>query len=138
MFAPLLFLTLTPLTHALCTFPLHQRHDPPKTHILLHSITDRAHNLVIDVGSHRPPTAWNTYSLLDETHHFAVAGLLDDTRLTIKRDGEDGALAFDVGGVQWSSEGRRGDAAGCETGEWVEGAGGRRVCTAHDGGEGMC
>jgi len=88
--------------------------------------------MTIDVGSRRPAVAFNSYTRLDREHSLAIAGLLDDARLSVTYAG-DGALRFQVGEVGWSTGEFNGARVGGGTGEaWCDSLGwrgdvGRRV-----------
>lgn len=116
-----------------CTFTLWHRRQSSNDYIQLNTIVDHANRLTIDVASRRPATAFNSYVQLERERAFAVAGLLDDARLTVAY-GEDGALKFQVGEVKWSTGeviGERVEAEGsgeawCNAGRW-KGSADRRV-----------
>ncbi|KZM26454.1 hypothetical protein ST47_g2267 [Ascochyta rabiei] len=117
-----------------CTFTLLHRQQHSTTYIHLTTITDHANALTIDVASHRPPTAFNSYTRLSPTHAFAVAGLLEEQRLTIS-SAEAGILSFQVGDAQWripdaaSSQGNDDvDRVGCEVGAWFQSGRRSQVC----------
>lgn len=118
-----------------CTFTLFHRQQSSTNYIQLNTITDHANKITIDVASHRPATAFNSYTRLDGEHAFAVAGLLDDARLTVKYAG-DGVLEFRAGDVEWSTgeanggrvEDGRMREAWCDEKEWVGGLQRRVSC----------
>ncbi|KAF2627414.1 hypothetical protein BU25DRAFT_458744 [Macroventuria anomochaeta] len=108
-----------------CTFTLWHRQQSSVNYIQLNTILDHARNISIDVASSRPVTAFNSYTRLDHDHAFAVAGLLDDERLTVTHAGDD-VLRFEVGEVKWSTRrayGKQGEEgrfvrAWCDAWEW--------------------
>ncbi|KAH6642156.1 hypothetical protein C7974DRAFT_96269 [Boeremia exigua] len=115
-----------------CTFILWHHQQSSLDYIQLNTIVDHANSMTIDVASHRPATAFNSYTRLDQKRIFAVAGLLDDKRLTIA-SGEGDVLKFEVGEVKWNTEGMHGRhgengkraEAWCDAGKW-EGSSDRR------------
>ncbi|KAF1355801.1 hypothetical protein EJ07DRAFT_38504, partial [Lizonia empirigonia] len=104
-----------------CTFTLFHRQQSSMNYIQINTLTDHANSITVDITSQRPAVAFNSYTRLSQDHAFAVAGLLDDERLTITSDGTAG-LKFGVGEVRWSSQAAGGaeDGAGCGAGRWVE------------------
>jgi hypothetical protein len=107
-----------------CTFTLLHRQHSSINYSQLNKIIDHANNITVDVASQRPAAAFNSYTRLDRHHAFAVTGLLDDERLTIKSSGDD-ILSFEVGEVRWSTEESK-DGGRCNAGEWM-GSGRNRV-----------
>lgn len=107
-----------------CTFTLLHRQQSSINYSQLNKIIDHANNITVDVASQRPAAAFNSYTRLDRDHAFAVTGLLDDERLTIRSSGDD-VLSFEVGEVRWSTEESK-DGGGCHAEEWV-GSGRNRV-----------
>ena len=100
-----------------CTFTLLHRQQSSFNYIQLNEIVDHANEITIDVASQRPDTTFNSYTRLDSSHAFAVAGLLDEERMTITSNGDD-VLSFEVGEVRWdTAESRNGE--GCSAGEWA-------------------
>lgn len=86
-----------------CTFTIWHLQQSSVDYIQLNTITDHANNMTIDVASRRPAVAFHSYTRLDREHSLAVAGLLDNARLSVTYAG-DGVLRFQVGEVGWSTE----------------------------------
>lgn len=114
-----------PFPEGSCTFTLWHRQQESVNYVQLNTIWDYSNDITVDVAALQPTTSFNSYVRLDESHAFAVTGLLDKGNLTITRL-RDGDLAFKVGEAEWSTQSfwrRKGESgkwtrAGCNAGDW--------------------
>jgi hypothetical protein len=103
-----------------CSFTLFQRQHSFQNYIQLNTIVDHPNDVVIDVASLRPATAFNSYARVAHDRVFAVAGLLDDERLTITSKDAGDLLRFEIAGMSWTSEDAQGRIPGKVRGNWCE------------------
>ncbi|KAI8932129.1 hypothetical protein NX059_011013 [Plenodomus lindquistii] len=109
-----------------CTFILYQRthpSTPDSTYIRIDTLTDHTNALTIDLALLRPREAFNSYARVSNTRVFTIAGLLDESELTIRGGEQWGSLVFESGGLVWGSESVEGGEgeAWCSAGKWSEG-----------------
>lgn len=101
-------------------------------YIQIDSLEDHTNGLTIDVASSRPRAERNSYTKISAKQVLTIAGLLDDTSLTIHGTDGDDALIFESDGVSWATEGgskRLTPDAWCNSGMWVESGRGSRERT---------
>lgn len=108
-----------------CTFTIWHRRQDSVNYVQLNAILDYSNDMTVDLAAQRPATSFNSYTRLDDSHAFAVTGLLDGKNLTISKL-RDHELSFKFGEAEWSTQSfwrRKGQSgiwvrAGCNARDW--------------------